>query len=52
VNYDSRRDIENLEGMVVFANTGLAPLLMGAGVIIFVAVRRRKIRRHLAERRG
>ena len=50
VNYDSRRDIENLESMVVFANTGLAPLLMGAGVIVFVAARRRRIRRHLAER--
>jgi len=51
VNYDSRRDIENLENLVVFANTGLAPLLMGAGVIVFAAARRRRIRRHLAKRR-
>jgi len=52
VNYDSRRDIENLENFVVFANTGLAPLLMGGAAIAFSALRRRRIRRLLAGRQG
>ena len=42
VRHDLRKDIENLETLVKFANIGLMPFLIGIGALLFALWRRRQ----------
>ena len=45
VQYDLRKDIENLDGWLKFLNIAAIPLLLGLGTLVF-ALGRRLRRRH------